>query len=86
MESISRNVNDISTDERRVYEKVLGQQLRENQQVIIQVVNLAEEPAEEPTAPGTLPDWCNVYAGLNDAQIAEIEEVVLTRCDLSRPS
>ncbi len=34
----------------------------------------------------TLPDWCNVYAGLSDEEIAEIEKIVLRRADLTRPT
>ena len=43
MEAIIRNVRDIETSERQVLEHVLGQRLRENQQVIIQVVTLSRE-------------------------------------------
>ena len=32
-----------------------------------------------------LPDWCNVYEGLSDEEIAEIERIALTRADLTRP-
>ena len=45
MESIVRNVNEIEAAERQVYEQVLGQQLRDNQQVIIRVLT-----------PGVMPD------------------------------
>jgi hypothetical protein len=44
MESIVRNVQEIEAAEKRVYEVVLGQQLRDNQQVI---VRLLTPPAEE---------------------------------------
>jgi len=88
METIIRHVRDIDTDERRVLEHVIGQQLHENQKVIIQVVTLSCQPAEEQGAaqPGKLPEWCNVYDGLTGAQIADVEEVILQRSDLTRPS
>jgi len=38
------------------------------------------------TAAGKLPEWCNVYAGLSDEEIADVEKTILTRADLSRPS
>lgn len=89
MESIIRNVKDLPREERRVYEDVLGHELRENQQIILQVITL-HEPPEEPTSgvaqTGTLPEWCNVYEGLSDEQITELEEVILTRADLTRSS
>jgi hypothetical protein len=47
MESIIRNVGEINTDERRVYESVLGHTLRENQRVIIRVVELGDEPVQD---------------------------------------
>ena len=31
-----------------------------------------------------LPDWCKVYDGLSDEQLAEIEAIVLTRSDFTR--
>lgn len=37
------------------------------------------------TAAGELPEWCNVYAGLTDEQIADLEKTILTRADLTRP-
>jgi hypothetical protein len=46
MESIVRNVQDIASDERRVYESLLGHELQTGQQVVIRVLNLDVEPAE----------------------------------------
>lgn len=90
MESVIRNVRDIDSRERQALEHVLGQQLKENQKIIIQVVTLQNEPIEneeaEPTTGAPLPDWCNVFAGLNDEQVAGVEEVMQQRTDLSRAS
>ena len=88
MTTIIRHVRDIETGERRVLEHVIGQQLKDNQQVIIQVVTLGNQPAEEVAASGMgkLPEWCNVYEGLSDEQIAAVEDVILQRSDLTRPS
>jgi hypothetical protein len=91
MESIIRNVRDIDSRDRQAIERVLGQQLKDNQKIIIQVVTVSDEPTvQEKPGNGTpvakLPDWCNVLAGLSDEQIAEFEEVVLQRSDLSRLS
>lgn len=33
-----------------------------------------------------LPDWCNVYEGLSDEEIADLQRIILQRADLSRPS
>jgi hypothetical protein len=87
METIIRHVRDIKTDERRVLEHVIGQPLKENQQVIIQVVTPGNQPAEEATSSdtGKLPEWCNVYDGLTEVQIAAAEQAILQRSDLTRP-
>ena len=94
MESITRNVRDISSDELRLYETVLGEKLKENQQVIIQVISLGDPnqiPASPPEKQGDLaaagvafPDWCNVYEGLSDEEISDIETVVLERSGWTR--
>jgi len=31
-----------------------------------------------------LPEWCDVYAGLSDQEMAELEQVILRRADFSR--
>ena len=86
MESTVRNVRDIKSSERLVLEHVLGHQLKENQQVIIKVVDVGMEPSElrDEAAPNQLPARCSVYAGLTDDQIAEVEAVILQRADLTR--
>lgn len=91
MEKITRNVRDLDSTERRVYESALGHELRANQQIIVQVITLGELPDESASGAtnqtaGKLPDWCDVYEGLPDEQIAEIEQTVLQRADLNRPS
>jgi hypothetical protein len=88
MEIIIRNVREIATTERRVLEHVIGRPLRANQQIIIQIVPVGKgsTPEPTPTPVPVLPDWCNVYKGLTDKQMADAETVVLQRSDLSRPS
>jgi hypothetical protein len=55
----------------------MGKQPTENEQLPLGIGHDASEPHQ-------LPAWCNVYAGLTDKQIAEIEEVLLQRADLTR--
>jgi hypothetical protein len=93
MDTVVRNVDEINAHDRQALEHVLGRALRENQQLVIRVVNLQPQP-EVVKAPGpprangrpALPDWCNVYEGLSDEEIADIEKTILQRADLSRPS
>lgn len=87
MESIIRKVRDIEARERRVLEQVLGRQLSEDQQLIVQIADSAGQCEQQEVAAGKhLPDWCNVYAGLTDEQVKEVEEIILQRMDLTRPS
>ncbi len=92
METVIRNVGEIDAHDREALEHVLGHALRENQQLVIGIVNLEiqSEPVQEPAhcANGSpaLPEWCNVYDGLSDDEIADMEKTILQRAELSRPS
>lgn len=89
MEAIIRNVRDINANERQVLERVLGKPLQEDQQVIEQILTLkngATEKQPSEAVRGQLPDWCDVYAGLTDEQVADVEGVILQRADMSRTS
>lgn len=79
METVIRNVGDFESADRRAIEHVLGTHLSENQQVLIQVLDAEKKPALPPGPPveSTLPDWCNVYEGLSDSEIEEIETSII---------
>jgi hypothetical protein len=85
MDTIVRNVGDIDAQDRRALEHVLGQRLEPNQQLVIRVINLHVAPADQAKlAEGAqifaaLPDWCDVYAGLSDSEIADLEKAILAR-------
>ena len=88
VETVVRNVRDLPDNDRSAAEQLVGHSLRENQKLVIQVLNL-DVPAGRPgngTGAGKLPDWCNVYEGLTDQEIADQEKTILTRADLTRPS
>jgi hypothetical protein len=82
MDTVIRNVDEIDARDRQSLEHVLGLSLRENQQLVINIVDL-EIPVEAvPTtdiANGkpTLPAWCHVYEGLSDDEIAAMEQTIL---------
>lgn len=86
MGSVICSVKDIGTADRQALEHVIGQRLSDHQQLVIRV--LSEDVLTTPdvaTSKGvTLPDWCNVYEGLSDEEISALEEVVLTRANLTR--
>lgn len=92
MADFVRNVSEIDSADRQAMEHLLGQPLRENEQLLIRVVTVKpglESSSKPPPCGGTmavLPEWCNVYAGLSDEEIADLERTILTRADLTRPS
>jgi hypothetical protein len=104
MESISRNVGDLTATERQVYETVLGHRLRAGQQIVVQLLDVdandvdangganptaatspsVTPPQQNSDANTRLPEWCDVYRGLSDEQVAEVEEAILTRSTAAR--
>jgi hypothetical protein len=87
MGRITRNVRDLKDNERQVYEAALGEKLCENQQIVLEVVPAAPNVTPEAGAGSSearqpasqLPEWCNVYDGLSQDEIAELENVILDR-------
>ena len=89
MDTIIRNVHDIDLQDRSALEHMLGRKLREQQQVIIHLASVdTAEPmhAESSVTTATLPEWCHVFEGLSDRELAELDQVILDRADLTRPS
>jgi hypothetical protein len=88
MDNIVRNVRDIDTGDRHALEHVVGQSLGDNQTLIIQIVSSESTGSIAPQDAGAhgLPPWCNVYEGLSDDEIAEVEKIALMRADLTRPT
>jgi len=87
MESITKNVSDISLTDKLALEHVIGRQLAENQQVVIQIFSrdLRSEPAATETGSAHgLPNWCDVYAGLTDGEVEAVERTVLQRANLTQ--
>jgi hypothetical protein len=87
METVIRQVRELQDVERSTMEHLVGHALRENQQLIIQVMTLDVPTPIPPTSPApTLPDWTRVYEGLPDKEVTEVENIVLKRADLWRSS
>jgi len=86
METITRNVSDIAAGDLQALEHLIGAPLRPSQQVIVQVVERG--PSASEVLPGAgeakLPDWCNVYEGLSDEEIDELDAALQQRLDLTR--
>lgn len=93
MDTVTRNVGDMGARDREVLEHLLGQSLRDDQKLVIRIESAGPGPAptDETGAPAnhselTLPSWCNVYAGLSDEEIGDLEKIILSRANLARPS
>jgi uncharacterized protein YbaP (TraB family) len=86
MES-SREIDVTSLDaaHRQALEDVIGTQLQANQRLIINVTDASAESSTAAARPAqSLEDWTNVYDGLSDEEIDEIDKIVKTRAKLTR--
>lgn len=83
MHSIIRNVDELAANDRQTLEHLLGEPLCDGQRLLIEVVDSAAAHGPPKEAP-SLPHWCNVYEGLSDEEIADLEQTILKRADLSR--
>jgi hypothetical protein len=86
METVTRNVRDIPVSDRSALERVIGHQLRETQQVVVNVVNLDSTPDIPPvsTSEAEVPDWWKIYEGLNDEEIDRLDQAIRQRANLTR--
>ncbi len=86
METVTRNVRDIPQNDRLALERVIGHQLRETQQVIVNVVNLdlSSDALSDPGTDAEVPEWWKVYEGLNDDEIDRLDEAIRKRANLTR--
>ena len=85
METITRDVGQMKTQERSAAELLVGHALREHERVIVHVLALdADETAsEDPQPTATLPDWCNVYKGMTEKEVDDVQQSI-TRCNVTR--
>jgi hypothetical protein len=87
MESIIRDVTALDETHRRALEDVLGRELRSNQRLVINVLEIevpAGKGAKDERPPQSLDDWTRVYEGLSDGEVNQIDEVAKTRAKLTR--
>jgi hypothetical protein len=85
MNSVVRNVADLSADERQVYESVLGQPLQNNQQIVVQVLSGNDSKGPLSLGDADVLEPYAMWAELSDEEIAELESEILVRSE-SRPT
>lgn len=74
----------MQANERSAAELLLGHRLHGHEQLILQVLELNTEVQTNDSASAeSLPDWCNIYNGLTDVEIDNIDQSII-RCNLSR--
>jgi hypothetical protein len=86
METITRNVSDIPADDLQALEHLVGGPLRPSQQVIVQVVEKESGRDDAPLgiSEPRLPDWFNIYEGLSEEEIDQLDAAIQERLDLTR--
>jgi peroxiredoxin len=75
METVTRNVSDLPPLDHSSFERVLGHELSDSQQLVIQIVSTAKTP--DILIGQSLPGWCNVFAGLSDAEVDDITSAIV---------
>ena len=89
MKHLVRNVREIGLSDRLTLEGMIGEPLLENQQIVIAVVDsvsATSEPTRQtpPIAGSEIPDWWQIYEGLDDDQIARLDGAIRQRANLTR--
>jgi hypothetical protein len=83
MSEVILRVRDIKTATREALEQAIGVRLEEHQKVAIHVINEESQPSLHEPIPSKqpqescLPPWCNVYKGLSDTEIADLEASIV---------
>jgi len=87
MKNIVRNVRDIDESDRHALEHVVGEQLHDNQRLIIQLAEIDNPSGSQGDASAsqqTLADWTSFYDGLGNTEVEEIDKIIKTRANLTR--
>ena len=85
METITRDVGQMKTQERSAAELLGGHALREHERVIVHVLEMPiPASATDARPPQSIDSWMHIYDGLSDEEIDEIDAVINTRANLTR--
>jgi hypothetical protein len=82
-----KKLSELKPRDVSVVERLFGRKLSKAQDAVL-ILRDADQPNEtknEDVPSGDeLPDWCDMYAGLSDDEVADLENLVLKRSDLAR--
>jgi hypothetical protein len=84
MENVVHNIRDLNDQKRAAAEQLVGHELRENQQLMIQVSDAVANDARADDPHATEAPWSNIYDGLSDERIEELDEAIRQRANLTR--
>lgn len=56
---------------------MVGHPLEIHQQIVIQIRDINGQPVTAPEKSPTLPAWCNVYDGMNEAEIEAADQAIV---------
>jgi hypothetical protein len=82
--SLSIDVATLDASHRRALEEVIGRQLAANQRLVIKVMEEATPQTLAPRPAQSLEDWTQVYDGLSEDVIEDIDKIAKTRAKLTR--
>ena len=78
------DVDSLDASHRRALEELIGRELATNQRLTISVTDATPvSPTSKPAQ--SLRDWTQVYEGLSDDEVDEIDKIIKTRANLTRP-
>ncbi len=77
METVTHFVSELGSVERSAMERLLGHRLSDEQQIIIHVKEADIEEKSKKRLPNSLPDWCNVFKGMTDEEIDEVDRSIV---------
>jgi hypothetical protein len=82
VETLVRDVRDLSQDDRVALERLVGRQLHDTQRVIVEVVDVPS-PSTEPDS-GEVPSWWDVYEGLSEEEVDRLDTAIRQRANMTR--
>lgn len=78
------DIGSLDASHRRALEELVGREIEANQRLTISITGIdAVPPTAKPAQ--SLDDWTEVYDGLSDEEVGEIDQIIKTRANLTRP-